>query len=79
VTYGKIGKMRSILASPSWKAVGGGVLMFGNTMLLHVRILLMLSGRSVPVSKLPQLVYETKKDLQRSGIVSILVGHVGDG
>ncbi|KAJ8597664.1 hypothetical protein M405DRAFT_294811 [Rhizopogon salebrosus TDB-379] len=33
----------------------------------------------VPVSKLPQLVYETKKDLQRSGIVSILVGHVGDG
>jgi len=33
----------------------------------------------VPVSKLPQLVYETKKDLQRSGIVSILIGHVGDG
>ncbi|KAG2108407.1 FAD-linked oxidase-like protein [Suillus discolor] len=33
----------------------------------------------VPVSKLPQLVYETKKDLERLGLVSIVVGHVGDG
>ncbi|KAF8625917.1 hypothetical protein AX17_006643 [Amanita inopinata Kibby_2008] len=33
----------------------------------------------VPVSKLPQLVYETKKDLSEIGIVSTIVGHVGDG
>lgn len=33
----------------------------------------------VPVSKLPQLVYETKQDLQRLGLVSIVLGHVGDG
>ena len=35
--------------------------------------------RSVPVSKLPQLVYETKEDLARSGLKSTIVGHVGDG
>jgi len=34
---------------------------------------------SVPVSKLPELVYETKKDLARTGLVSTIVGHVGDG
>lgn len=34
---------------------------------------------SVPISKLPQLVYETKKDLQEAGILSTMVGHVGDG
>lgn len=34
---------------------------------------------SVPVSKLPELVYETKKDLAQIGIVSTIVGHVGDG
>ncbi|KAF9001885.1 D-lactate dehydrogenase cytochrome oxidoreductase [Cyathus striatus] len=33
----------------------------------------------VPVSKLPQLVYETKKDLADSGLRSTIVGHVGDG
>ncbi|KAF9230600.1 FAD-linked oxidase-like protein, partial [Melanogaster broomeanus] len=33
----------------------------------------------VPVSKLPALVYETKKDIQDLGIVSAIVGHVGDG
>ena len=33
----------------------------------------------VPVSKLPQLVYETKKDLKESGVLSTIVGHVGDG
>ncbi len=31
------------------------------------------------MSKLPQLVYETKKDLSEIGIVSTIVGHVGDG
>jgi len=33
----------------------------------------------VPVSRLPDLVYETKKDLEESGLVSTIVGHVGDG
>ncbi|KAF8330640.1 FAD-linked oxidase-like protein [Amanita rubescens] len=33
----------------------------------------------VPVSKLPQLIHETKKDLSEIGIVSTIVGHVGDG
>ncbi|KAH9480896.1 D-lactate dehydrogenase [cytochrome], mitochondrial [Psilocybe cubensis] len=33
----------------------------------------------VPVSKLPELVYETKKDLENVGILSSIVGHVGDG
>jgi FAD/FMN-containing dehydrogenases len=31
------------------------------------------------VSKLPELVYETKKDLAEVGIMSTIVGHVGDG
>ena len=34
---------------------------------------------SVPVSKLPELVYETKKDAANSGLVAPIVGHVGDG
>lgn len=34
---------------------------------------------SVPVSKLPELVYETKKDFAGLGITSPIVGHVGDG
>jgi D-lactate dehydrogenase (cytochrome) len=34
---------------------------------------------SVPTSRLPQLVYETKEDMARSGIKSTIVGHVGDG
>ncbi|EIN11736.1 hypothetical protein PUNSTDRAFT_119000 [Punctularia strigosozonata HHB-11173 SS5] len=33
----------------------------------------------VPVSRLPDLVYATKKDVQDSGIVCTIVGHVGDG
>ena len=33
----------------------------------------------VPVSRLPQLVLETKQDIESSGIVSTIVGHVGDG
>ncbi|KAG5340335.1 hypothetical protein C0989_002146 [Termitomyces sp. Mn162] len=33
----------------------------------------------VPVSCLPQLVYETKKDLAESGVQGTIVGHVGDG
>ena len=34
---------------------------------------------SVPVSRLPDLVYETKKDLEASGLVAPIVGHIGDG
>ncbi|KAJ6488511.1 FAD-linked oxidase-like protein [Mycena vitilis] len=33
----------------------------------------------VPVSRLPQLVLETKKDLADAGLTSTIVGHVGDG
>lgn len=33
----------------------------------------------VPVSNLPTLVLETKKDLEKIGLVSTIVGHVGDG
>ncbi|KAJ3516721.1 hypothetical protein NLJ89_g942 [Agrocybe chaxingu] len=33
----------------------------------------------VPVSRLPELVYETKKDLKECGLHSTIVGHVGDG
>ncbi|KAJ7614431.1 FAD-linked oxidase-like protein [Roridomyces roridus] len=33
----------------------------------------------VPVSKLPELVLETKKDLERVGLPYTIVGHVGDG
>ncbi|KAJ3856156.1 FAD-linked oxidase-like protein [Lentinula lateritia] len=33
----------------------------------------------VPVSRLPDLVYETKKDLSTLGLVAPIVGHVGDG
>ena len=36
-------------------------------------------GTSVPVSNLSTLVYETKKDLAKEGILSTIVGHVGDG
>jgi hypothetical protein len=79
VTCGQTGKMLFILVWPSWKGVAGGALMSGKSKLLQVQARLMLSDCSVPVSKLPQLVYETKKDLQQSGLVSIVIGHVGDG
>ena len=34
---------------------------------------------SVPVSRLPDLVASTKRDLQASGLTAPLIGHVGDG
>jgi D-lactate dehydrogenase (cytochrome) len=34
---------------------------------------------SVPVSKLPDLVYQTKEDIKESGLISPIIGHVGDG
>ncbi|RDB27372.1 D-lactate dehydrogenase [cytochrome], mitochondrial [Hypsizygus marmoreus] len=33
----------------------------------------------VPVSNLPDLIYQTKEDLSQIGLTSIIVGHVGDG
>lgn len=38
-----------------------------------------LAVLSVPVSNLPKLVQETKRDLAELGIVSTIVGHIGDG
>ena len=38
-----------------------------------------LTFTSVPVSNLPRLIMETKQDLARTGLVSTIVGHVGDG
>ncbi|EEB98894.1 hypothetical protein MPER_01519, partial [Moniliophthora perniciosa FA553] len=36
-------------------------------------------GDSVPISRLPDLVYETKKDFESVGLISGMIGHVGDG
>ncbi|KAN0118676.1 FAD-linked oxidase-like protein [Russula decolorans] len=33
----------------------------------------------VPISRLPQLVYETQQDIERSGILYSIIGHAGDG
>jgi FAD/FMN-containing dehydrogenase len=42
-------------------------------------LLILYHSYSVPVSRLPELVYETKKDLLKSNLRSTIVGHVGDG
>ena len=42
-------------------------------------LLLTLKCRSVPISRLPQLVYETQQDIERSGVLYSVVGHAGDG
>jgi D-lactate dehydrogenase (cytochrome) len=34
---------------------------------------------AVPMSRLPQLIEETKEDLRKSGLFGTIVGHVGDG
>jgi FAD/FMN-containing dehydrogenase len=47
-------------------------------LLVSVAVLIMCR-RSVPVSRLPDLVLETKADMAKSGITSTVVGHVGDG
>jgi len=46
----------------------------------HMRLtVVLICVYSVPVSKLPDLIYETKKDLEQVGLVSAVIGHVGDG
>lgn len=34
---------------------------------------------AVPISRLPDIIEETKKDLDQSGLMATIVGHVGDG
>ena len=34
---------------------------------------------AVPISKLPDIIQETKEDMSRSGLLATIVGHVGDG
>ena len=36
-------------------------------------------GLSVPVSRLPELVYETKEEIEESGLLGTILEHVGDG
>jgi D-lactate dehydrogenase (cytochrome) len=33
----------------------------------------------VPISRLPEILIETKKDIQKFGLKTTIVGHVGDG
>jgi D-lactate dehydrogenase (cytochrome) len=39
----------------------------------------LLTKASVPISKLPALVTQTRDDMDASGIIGTMVGHVGDG
>ncbi|KAF9228758.1 hypothetical protein BS17DRAFT_209552 [Gyrodon lividus] len=50
-----------------------------STMASHPGMKCWTTDVCVPVSKLPQLVYETKGDLAKAGLKSTIVGHVGDG
>lgn len=34
---------------------------------------------AVPISRLPDIIQETKEDMSRSGLLAAIVGHVGDG
>ncbi|KAL9597540.1 MAG: hypothetical protein Q9179_004227, partial [Wetmoreana sp. 5 TL-2023] len=34
---------------------------------------------AVPISRLPDIIEETKKDMHKSGLLAAMVGHVGDG
>jgi FAD/FMN-containing dehydrogenase len=53
--------------------------MFGATVSgFHCKVLTQYPS-SVPVSRLPELVYETKKDIAAAEIPSIIAGHAGDG
>lgn len=52
---------------------------FFSTLATHPGSKVWTTDVCVPVSRLPQLVYETKKDLAKAGLKSTIVGHVGDG
>lgn len=52
------------------------LILFGRASLINEGI---GTSFSVPISNLPELVYETKKDIEAAGLKSIIVGHVGDG
>ena len=39
----------------------------------------MVSDVCVPISRLAECVRETKRDIERSGLIAPIVGHVGDG
>lgn len=55
--------------------------MFGECLIYQVAVgkNAHLTNCSVPVSRLPDLVLETKEDVAKSGITCTIVGHVGDG
>ncbi|KAF8606532.1 hypothetical protein BDV93DRAFT_469024 [Ceratobasidium sp. AG-I] len=50
-----------------------------STMALYPGSRVWTTDVAVPVSRLPQLVLETKEDMAKSGLKSTIVGHVGDG
>lgn len=52
---------------------------FFSTLATHPGSKVWTTDVCVPVSRLPQLVYETKEDLAKAGLKSTIVGHVGDG
>ncbi|KAG2129919.1 D-lactate dehydrogenase cytochrome oxidoreductase [Suillus clintonianus] len=52
---------------------------FFSTLATHPGTKVWTTDVCVPVSRLPQLVYETKEDLAKAGLKSTIVGHVGDG
>ena len=65
-----------------WIGIGRGRPQLGNRRVVRLplgdcKFELNIGIHSVPVSKLPDLVYETKKDLKEAGLVSIMVGHAG--
>ncbi|KAF5317711.1 hypothetical protein D9619_012599 [Psilocybe cf. subviscida] len=51
----------------------------GQSLLQGDDVRAMTTDVCVPVSRLPQLVSETQKDLESVGLVHSIVGHVGDG
>lgn len=79
--FGQIGRTRIIQGWRWSKGARPGVRTYGECRVPSAKAcpFFLILFPSVPVSKLPQLVAETKKDLSEIGIVSTIVGHVGDG
>lgn len=73
-----LGKTDSILGWRVWKGLGVGLRTCGQSS-SHMPAALSDEVDSVPVSRLPDLVFETKQDIEEVGLVSTIVGHVGDG